>query len=106
MIFAVCPCETCGCEATDDMTLNLVFSDHYHNPLTLEELGAVIREINRHSQDPMTRFWTFMTYVSRHHPSILAVELPAETQAQADAILQGCTLPQVTYGANSTRPAR
>ncbi|MEN9217719.1 MAG: hypothetical protein Q6J33_01775 [Gloeomargarita sp. DG_2_bins_126] len=96
MIFAVCPCETCGCEATDNMVLNLTFSDHYHHPLTLEELGAVIREVNRHTHDRMTRFWTFMAYGSRQHPSILKVELSVEMQAQADAIFQGCTLPKVT----------
>ncbi|MCS7031280.1 MAG: hypothetical protein NZL92_07105 [Gloeomargarita sp. SKYG116] len=93
---ALCPCEHCGVGATSDISLDIVFSDHHYAVETLEEFGAVIREINRHTTDPMTRFWAFIAYVATYHPSILAAEMPEEMRARVENILRQCTLPTVT----------
>ncbi len=60
------------------MGLDIAFSDHHYDVETLKEFGGIIRAIHSASDDPPTRFWAFMHYVSEHHPGILKVNLKPE----------------------------
>ena len=89
---ALNPCFECGSPATGDMNLDIAFSDHHISKASLEKLGEVVASINSHSDDEQLCFWTFIHYVSIHHPSILGVDLDSELQAQAEELLAGVAL--------------
>ncbi len=93
---ALCPCPKCRTGSTGDMGLDIQFSDHHYDVETLKEFGNVIRAIQGACNDPATRFWTFLEYVSEHHPNILSVQLKPEAKAKAAEILSGLALPPVT----------
>jgi hypothetical protein len=78
------------------MGLDIAFSDHHYDVETLKEFGGVIRAIYSASDDPPTRFWAFIHYVSENHPSILKVELKPEMRATVASALQRVVLPPVT----------
>ncbi len=63
---------------------------------TLEQFGAVIQAIARVEADPGVRFWTFLKYVTNHHPEILQVTLQPELDAKATEILQQLQMPPIT----------
>ncbi len=93
---AICPCPKCQVESSGDMNLDIAFSDHNYEIETLKEFGGVIRAIHAASDDPPTRFWAFIHYVSEHHPSILKVDLKPEMKTKVAEALRGVALPSVT----------
>ncbi len=92
---ALCPCPKCHVNSSGDMGLDIVFSDHHYHVDTLKEFGAVIRTIHAATNDPATRFWAFIQYVSEHHPDILKVALKPADQAKAAEVLRGVAFPPV-----------
>jgi hypothetical protein len=92
---AICPCPKCEVSSTGDMNLDIAFSDHHVSKKSLEDLGKVVAAIHQASDDGDLSFWTFIRYISVRHPSILGVNLPPETQAKCDALLQRVNLPPV-----------
>jgi len=93
---AICPCPKCQVSSCGDMGLDIAFSDHHYDVETLKEFGNVIRAIQPACDDPPTRFWAFIHYISEHHPSILKVDLKPESRIKVDNVLRRVVLPQVT----------
>src|SRR3989442_9134470 len=93
---AICPCPKCQVKSSGDMGLDIAFSDHNYDVETLKEFGSVIRAIHSATDEPPTRFWAFIHYVSEHHPSILKVDLKPEMQARVTEVLRSVVLPLVT----------
>ena len=93
---ALVPCPSCSAPATGDVNLDIAFSDHRISEDDLGKLGEVVAAIKTQSEDQQLCFWTFIHYVSVHHPSILGVKLSPDVQASAEAILGGLTLPKFT----------
>ena len=93
---ALIPCPSCNAPASGDANLDIAFSDHRMSKNNLEKLGEVVAAIKTQSEDQELCFWTFIHYVSVHHPSILGVELNSDVQASAEAILSGLDLPEFT----------
>lgn len=92
---AFCPCHACKAPATGDHNLDIAFSDHRIPVTNLEQLGNVIRTINTATDDPDTRFWTFISYVSRNHNELLSATPPTELQEHIDRVLSSIDLPSV-----------
>ena len=92
---ALNPCPRCGAEATGNTTLNINFSDHFLVLTTLEQFGAIIKTINRATDDAQLRFYTFIEYVFEHHPTILTYAPSAPVAERIWALLSGMSLPSV-----------
>lgn len=93
---AICPCPECNIASTGDMNLDIAFSDHRMSIDTLRAFGEVIRAIRRVCDDDQLRFWSFIWYVSIHHPDVLGVNLPPEQQAACDEVLTRANPPLVS----------
>ncbi len=93
---AICPCPGCAVASSGDMALDIAFSDHFYDVETLKEFGSVIRAIQSASEDPSTRFWAFIHYISEQHPGILKANLKPEMSARLADVLRGVVLPPVT----------
>lgn len=93
---AFCPCHSCKAPATGDHNLDIAFSDHRIPVTSLEQLGNVIRAINAATDDPDTRFWAFISYVSRNHNEVLSATPPTELQEHIDRVLSSIDLPSVS----------
>jgi hypothetical protein len=90
--------------STGDMQLDIVFSDHHMSHKTIANLGKVITSIREEAKgvDCDTEpgrdaicFWSFITYISRNHSSILQAKAPPECSDQVDELLARATLPRV-----------
>jgi hypothetical protein len=92
---AICPCTKCGVPSTGDMSLDIAFSDHNMSVKTLEDYGNVVRELNRRTQEPAVRFWTFIKFVSDSPDAILHAEPPAELRERIEHVLSLGPLPEV-----------
>lgn len=92
---ALAPCWQCGAGPTGREQIDIVFSDRVLTRETLEQFGAVVRAIAERTPDPNARFWTFIHYVSTHHPRLLKVELQPTMLARATKILSGVDVPAV-----------
>ncbi|HEX8198939.1 MAG TPA: hypothetical protein VF590_00525 [Isosphaeraceae bacterium] len=92
---AICPCPACQVASTGDMELDIAFSDHHMAVATLQEFGEVVRAIRRVCQDDALRFWSFISFVSTHHPDVLRVELDPEERRRCDEILARADPPPV-----------
>ena len=118
---AICPCAECGVASTGDMRLDIAFSDHHLSARTLKQLGAVVRALREpgalgaqaqeaRAQDAeardAVRFWAFITYVSRNHPSILTADAPPELAPAVNDLLarKRGSLPAVELEGGRTRP--
>ncbi|MDB5310228.1 MAG: hypothetical protein JWO38_4430 [Gemmataceae bacterium] len=84
---AICPCPECSVASTGDMDLDIAFSDHRMSVATLGAFGEVVRAIRRVCEDDQLRFWSFIRFVSVNHPEVLGVNMPADQQAECDAVL-------------------
>jgi len=103
---AICPCPKCQIKSSGDMGLDIAFSDHHYDVETLKEFGGVIRAIHSATDDPQTRFWAFIQYVSEHHPSILKVDLKPEMKARVTDALHSVAFPSVTLRESGVRRHR
>jgi hypothetical protein len=100
---ALCPCPKCGMGSTGDMQLDIAFSDHRMSQETIANLGkviAVIREAANANGDADAErdslcFWSFITYISRNHSSILHADAPPELSAKVNELLARITFPPV-----------
>ena len=104
---AICPCSECGIASTGDMSLDIAFSDHHLDLKTLEELGQVVRALRATCQaagaGDDVAFWSFISYVSSNHPSILTANPPPELATRVDDVLRRTTLPTVVLHKSHTR---
>lgn len=94
-IGALCNCPACGAGSTGNFDLDITFSDHNLSPSALKQFGKVIRAIAARTDDPELRFYTFLAYVTRHHPEVLSAKLEPEMAKRADALLAEMNLPPV-----------
>lgn len=92
---AICPCPQCEVNSTGNMHLDITFSDHHLSVSTLEAFGEVIRALRTACEDDELRFWSFIRYVSVHHPDILGVKLDSNEQERCDALLARANVPPV-----------
>jgi len=90
---AFCLCPACAAPATGDHNIDIAFSDHRIPLANLKKLGDVIREINATSDDPDTRFWTFISYISNNHNELLSATPPQELIDSVEEILSSTQLP-------------
>lgn len=95
-IGALCPCPKCSAGPTGTPALDIIFSDHSIAADSLTQLGAVIAEINRRSDDQELCRTAFYHYVATHHPSILEVQLPEAETAACQRLIDRAELPSVT----------
>jgi len=93
---AICTCPNCKVASSGNMDLDIAFSDHNYDVVTLKEFGSVVRLISSATEDPPLRFWSFLHYISENHPSILRVELEPELKTEIAATLSKVVLPPVT----------
>lgn len=61
----------------------------------LEQFGEVIRIISHRCDDPDTRFWIFIAYVSQNHNELLSATPPPQLQDRVEQILSSTDLPPV-----------
>ena len=99
---ALIPCSTCEAPATGNIELDIAFSDHRIPREKLLELGAVVSEIHRICGDRTLCLWTFLQYVSLHHPTILAIDLKDEAKDAVSNVLSQLNLPAPTPHLSST----
>lgn len=93
---ALCPCLECHAGPTGTPMLDIIFSDHKIVKDSLRQLGAVIAEINRRSDDPDLCRAAFFHYLSIHHPSILEISMPEADAAACQKLLDKSPLPSAT----------
>ncbi len=93
---AICPCPECSFASTGDMNLDIAFSDHRMSIDTLAGFGEVVRAIRQVCDDDQLRFWSFIRYVSVHHPDVLGVSQPPKQQAACDEVLARANPPPVS----------
>jgi len=77
------------------MRLDIAFSDHHLSVETLKAFGAVVKSINRVCVERNLRFWSFIYFVSTHHPDILHVELPRKRRTRCEDIIERAKPPPV-----------
>jgi hypothetical protein len=94
---AWCPCHKCHAGPSGDKDLDIAFSDHLLAPATIEGFGEVVKTIRQETDDRDLVFWTFIRYISQHHPQILTADVPPELAPQAEALLARLQLPEVKY---------
>ncbi len=90
---ALVPCSNCEAPATGNIGLDIAFSDHRIPREKLQELSSVLCEIHRICGDRTLCLWTFLQYVSLHHPSILAIDLKDEAKEAVTDVLARLNLP-------------
>ena len=92
---ALCPCPSCQAGPTGDINLDIAFSDHHIAVETIKDFGEVVRAIRRECDDDGLRFWSFIAFVSSHHPEILQVDLDPEISARCADVLERADPPLV-----------
>ena len=89
------PCEECQTNSSGKIHLGLTFSDHIFSISTLEQFGAVIKEIHAHCDDPNKSFYAFIHYISENYNAGFQVDLNADEKAQIMELLNSCTFPSI-----------
>ncbi len=84
---ALIPCSKCEAPATGNLALDIAFSDHRIPREKLVELGSIVGEIHRVCSDQSLCLWTFLQYVTLHHPSILEIDLKDEAKDAVQSVL-------------------
>ena len=104
---ALIPCSKCEAPATGNVALDIAFSDHRIPREKLLELGSIVSEIHRVCEDDSLCLWTFLQYVTLHHPSILEIDLKAEARDAVESVLSRMSIPPLTITARelSTTPS-
>lgn len=92
---AICPCPACSVATSGDMTLDILFSDHYLAKETLEQFGHIVRAIQEEAGDPQFGFYAFLYHVSRNYPDLLQYETSPQGAQQIAALLAPLDLPRV-----------
>jgi hypothetical protein len=90
------PCPRCQIASSGDIGLDMAFSERQYDVETLQEFAGVLKAIHSAVDDPSTRFWAFIQYVSEHHPVILKANTPPELRDRVIGVLRGIVLPPVT----------
>ena len=91
---AICPCPECGIQSSGDINIDIAFSDHRISEESISHFGEVVKELCRVCDEPETRFYAFIHYVSQHHSSILAFEMKEEQRKKLNSILAQCIFPK------------
>ena len=104
---ALVPCSKCEAPATGNLALDIAFSDHRIPREKLLELGSIVSEIHRICKDESLCFWTFLQYVTLHHPSILEIDLKDEAKDAVESVLARLNVPSLSITASelSTAPS-
>ena len=104
---ALVPCSKCEAPPTGNMALDIAFSDHRIPREKLLELGSVVSEIHRICDDESLCLWTFLQYVTLHHPKILEIDLKEEARDAVENVLARLNVPplSVTSGEFSPTPS-
>jgi len=92
---AICPCPQCGVASSGDMTLDILFSDHYLSPETLAQFGKVVKVIQEEAEDPALGLSAFLYHVTRTYPGLLTYEPSPQARQQFAALLAPLDLPPV-----------
>jgi len=92
---AIVACPECRINSTGDMGLDILFSDHHMAESTLAQFGQIVKLINRNTEDPQVRFWTFMHYVTLNHSDLLSAGLPEEIAEQVKSVYASLEFPPV-----------
>ena len=84
---AFCPYPACESPATGDPNLDIMFSDHRMPVSNLQQFGDIIRAINAECDDLDTRFWSFITHVSKHYDEVLSASEQLRSMDQLSAFI-------------------
>jgi hypothetical protein len=103
-IGALVPCSKCEAPATGNIGLDILFSDHRIPREKLLELGSVVSEIHRICEDESLCLWTFLQYVTLHHPTILEIDLKEEAKDAVAGVLSRLNIPPLPGSANQLSP--
>lgn len=104
---ALVPCSKCESPPTGNIALDIAFSDHRIPREKLLELGSIVSEIHRICNDESLCLWTFLQYVTLHHPTILEIDLKDEARDAVENVLARLNVPplSVTSGELSSTPS-
>jgi len=91
------PCPECEKNSSENMGFDLAFSSHSFPPGTLSKIGAVIREINAHCDEPDTRQSTFLYYMSTNYPQVMKVEIFEDKKKKAEEVLKKCHFEKIDF---------
>jgi hypothetical protein len=103
---ALCPCPACEAASTGNQELDIAFSDHVYSDQMLAELGAVIKVLQAHCDNPQERFWAFLYYVVQNHPTMLKIQFEPTMKQRVKTILDSIQLPRVTTKFSWRSPLR
>ncbi len=101
---AMIPCSKCDAPATGNLALDIAFSDHRIPREKLVELGSIVSEIHRICADQSLCLWTFLQYVTLHHPSILEIDLKEEAKDAVQGVLARLNNPPLSISAADLSP--
>lgn len=101
---ALVPCSKCDAPATGNLALDIAFSDHRIPRDKLLELGSVVSEIHRICEDRSLCLWTFLQYVTLHHPSILEIDLKAEAKDAVEQVLSRLNVSPLSITSSELSP--
>ena len=94
---AICPCPECQVSTSGSMNLDIVFSDHNMSQNTLKAFGETVRTIRRVCDDDHLRFWSFVHYVSTHHPDLFGVDLSEQQRDRCEEVIARANPPPVLF---------
>jgi len=98
------PCSKCEAPATGNLGLDIAFSDHRIPREKLLELGSIVSEIHRICKDESLCLWTFLQYVTLHHPSILEIHLKDEAKEAVESVLARLNIAPVSVSTTELSP--
>jgi hypothetical protein len=101
---ALIPCSKCEAPATGNLALDLAFSDHRTPREKLLELGLVVSEIHRICEDQALCLWTFLQYVTLHHPTILEIDLKDDAKDAVEKVLSRLNIPPLSVSTGEFSP--
>ncbi len=101
---ALIPCSKCDAPATGNLALDIAFSDHRLSREKLLELGSVVSEIHRVCEDDSLCLWTFLQYITLHHPTILEIDLKAEAKDAVNRVLSRLNIPPLSIASSDLSP--
>ena len=88
-------CPDCKIEIVQDAEFMIRFTEHDIELETLKALGEFLRKIIRKSKNETLAFWTFIYYISEHHPGVLQIRFSDDKRALVDENLRKIGIPQI-----------
>lgn len=72
---ALCECEKCGITSTENIDLDILFSDWNMSENTMKKFGSVIKTINSKVDDKDIHQWLFLVFITLHYPELFKIEI-------------------------------